>query len=303
VFYNIRKKVSLGLFNFRTRNICHVAEVSIDRSAGFKILTQLQNSDVQMYLLALSSFCRYMKPREVIVVSDGLKEESTDLLKKCIEDVRIIPIEECRVEGLPSGGTWERLCRITTETESAYVIQLDADTLTTRHPDEVEKAIADNVCFTIVSNDDIGISSFQEASDLVANWQYKSVVVKAEQSLDKLRNPKQMYVRGCSAFTGFSPGSEYLDQLKSFSRDMVEVIGDTKWSEWGSEQVASNYLIANSKDCVLLPFDKYPFYSTEIEHDPKVVKFFHFIGSYRFKNGVYLSYARDLIDELSRGKN
>ena len=68
----------------------------------------------------------------------------------------------------------------------------------------------------------------------------------------------------------------------------------TRWDEWGTEQVASNYLVANLPGTLVLPF---PDYGTpdRIASRPR---FLHFIGSQRFTTGCYARTARAVIGEI-----
>jgi hypothetical protein len=77
---------------------------------------------------------------------------------------------------------------------------------------------------------------------------------------------------------------------------MTSIIGCKKWSEWGSEQVTSNFIVANSEKGQVLPFPEYCFHTpgTDIES----ATFVHFIGSYRFHGGHYARLAREVIAQL-----
>ena len=76
---------------------------------------------------------------------------------------------------------------------------------------------------------------------------------------------------------------------------MVALIGD-KWQEWGSEQVSSNYLIANSPNSFVLPYPKYAFYWKDADLIDSA--FLHFAGTYRFDNGLYKKLSRQVIEQL-----
>ena len=68
------------------------------------------------------------------------------------------------------------------------------------------------------------------------------------------------------------------------------------WHKWGSEQAASNFLIANSPNPLVLPWPKYQSY------DPRQgvagASLTHFYGTYRFVNGVYTAQSRRAIANL-----
>jgi hypothetical protein len=75
---------------------------------------------------------------------------------------------------------------------------------------------------------------------------------------------------------------------------MTGKLGDG-WKRWGTEQVTSNYLIANATNTLVLPFPKYgtPDRATD------QTAFFHFIGSMRFINSKYEATSRRAIRLIS----
>jgi hypothetical protein len=106
------------------------------------------------------------------------------------------------------------------------------------------------------------------------------------------------YVRGSAGFAGFAKGSFSRSDVERFSLGMASLIGEKKWSEWGSEQVTSNFIVANSEKAQVLPFPEYCFHApgTDIES----ATFVHFIGSHRFDGGRYARLARKVISQLSQ---
>jgi hypothetical protein len=73
---------------------------------------------------------------------------------------------------------------------------------------------------------------------------------------------------------------------------MAEIIGAQKWSEWGSEQVASNFMVANAAGGYVLPFERYRYFSPEEATEAKAAVLLHFIGTHRFAGGVYRDMSR-----------
>ena len=53
------------------------------------------------------------------------------------------------------------------------------------------------------------------------------------------------YIRGSSGFAGFAKEGFSRSGLEEFSTAMGAILGK-RWSEWGSEQIASNFVVANS---------------------------------------------------------
>ena len=68
----------------------------------------------------------------------------------------------------------------------------------------------------------------------------------SERAMDRLADAGTLnYVRGCSGFAGFAPQAGRLKLVQDFSAQMTQFLKQ-RWSEWGSEQVASNFAVANS---------------------------------------------------------
>lgn len=104
------------------------------------------------------------------------------------------------------------------------------------------------------------------------------------------------YVRGCSGFAGFAPSSITIEDIQSFSSAMENLLGPAKWSEWGSEQVTSNYLVANQPGANILPIDTYPFWKNG--KNISNARLIHFFGTHRFESGQYIKSAKDIITDI-----
>jgi len=77
-------------------------------------------------------------------------------------------------------------------------------------------------------------------------------------------------------------------------------IAKEKWDEWGSEQVTSNLLIANSGNAHVLEFPKYLSYWAHAGVPYGDASFIHFIGPHRYSNGSYIECARKVIATLEK---
>jgi hypothetical protein len=75
-------------------------------------------------------------------------------------------------------------------------------------------------------------------------------------------------------------------------------IAKEKWDEWGSEQVASNLVIANSENAKPLPFPKYLSYWAHPDVPYEQSSFIHFIGPHRYDHGFYIQCARRALRAL-----
>jgi hypothetical protein len=124
------------------------------------------------------------------------------------------------------------------------------------------------------------------------------VQADAETAMAMLPNADSVrYIRGCAGFAGFAKSDAGRALVSDFSIAMDDRLGD-KWRRWGSEQVASNFVIANDPDPVQLPYDRYVNHWAEpLPSDPAFV---HFIGTYRFRRGNYTRCSKGAIAALGR---
>jgi hypothetical protein len=123
-----------------------------------------------------------------------------------------------------------------------------------------------------------------------------------ERSFDQLPESASLqYVRGNAGFNGFAKGSIDRQKVEWFSELMRRLAKD-QWNEWGSEQLTSNLLIANSDGAVPLPSPKYVSHwaHPDVSYDDSA--FIHFIGPYRFSNGLYMRKAKAVIATLANSK-
>ncbi len=191
------------------------------------------------------------------------------------------------------GGCWERLHALATYAANDYVVQLDADTVTLTALPEVEAAIQSRIGFVLngfLPGDDDDdepatcISSIERASNYAQRWPTIHIQALAEQQLSHagLNPNRDSYVRGCAGFTGFPPDPSLVGHLVKFSDRMRQQLGP-RWREWGTEQVASNYLVANAAGTQLLPMPKYSAPGNSLNRH----SFVHFIGATRFNNRNY----------------
>jgi hypothetical protein len=287
------------LFNRKCRGILDTPPLDI-RPDGLRVVSMVCHADVKMYLLAVKSFLGKLGRGEPTVIDDGsLTPEDGDILRRHLPSVRIVPIRSVDTGRCPRGGTWERLVHIVdASADGHYVIQLDSDTLTMRDIPEVAEAVKANRSFLLGTAAGTRIAPIKEAVDLMRNSDSRHVQALAESGFERLRGyPGLAYCRGCSGFAGFAKGAFRRSDLEDFSAEMEAMLGD-KWREWGSEQVGSNFVLANSPGAGVLP---YPAYS---EFNPRknwaANQFLHFIGTYRWSEGIYASCSKEVIRGLSR---
>ena len=184
------------------------------------------------------------------------------------------------------------------EVKDRYVIQLDSDTVTVDEIREVEEHVRSNTSFMIGTWRNQELEPIQKACERVRNVQGTHVQMMAEKNFDRLPGYETLkYARGQSSFAGFAKGSCSMQTLEQFSEQMETLVGHSKWREWGSESVSSNFLVANSPAGSILPFPKYATYKP-----PKAgyqqSSLIHFEGTNRFKDGYYIERARFMIDRI-----
>jgi len=182
------------------------------------------------------------------------------------------------------------------------VVQLDSDTLAVGDLDEIRECVAENRSFVIGTWDNQDFETMsnrqQEAARIIESTGNSHIQVVAESSFDRLERFQSLrYVRGCAGFSGFAKGSFDRAFVEAISAQMQHALGE-RWREWGSEQVMSNIVVANTPDNRVLPHPKYCD-CTKIR--PGETVFIHFIGSCRFIGGTYAKLARRVISGLMAG--
>lgn len=297
MLYSIINKWNKYFFNALCTGIKRTPPVSCDPASNLLVLSQIHHPDVTMFMLAAKSFTRNIRPKGFVIVDDGLTESDRHLLSNHFEHMQFIPSANVAIGTCPTRGCWERLLAIVSENERNYVIQLDADTLTIGRPDEVLKCVTEGRSFVMGTHTGRHIVSLSEAGNNAVKATSKHVQSLAEKAFSSYPGHEQLkYVRGCAGFSGFAKGTLSLSNVEAFSTHMEQLLGKDKWHEWGSEQVTSNFLVANTPGAAVLPVERYPFWAPG--HDLSDAALIHFFGTFRFAEGMYLRQARRLIREL-----
>lgn len=296
MLYRLRSSLNHRLFDLAARGIRRTAPIEI-RPAPIQIVTMLGHSAVTMYLCAIKSLYRYLPGGSVEVLDDGsLTSSDRATLEHHIRPISIRPLAAIVTGSCPRGGCWERLLHVVDASRDSYVIQMDSDILTTGPVPQVAAAAASNTAFTLGCDPKEPIETLDEAAARVARYDASMTQFRAEQVLPGLpQGMGRLYVRGSAGFTGFPRGGVDRAVVERFSTAM-EGMMPGRWAEWGTEQVASNYLLANQPGALVLPWPQYCCFSPEV--DQALSSLLHFIGSYRHRDGVYARAARQVIGEL-----
>jgi hypothetical protein len=274
------------------------------RDCALLYVSMLCHRDVHAYLLAIKSLYVQVGMGRVLVVNDGsLLPSDIDLLRHHIALIDFVHIQAVDTGRCPRGGTWERLVKILELTASNFVIQVDADTLTSGPVPEVAQYFQQNRSFLLGTRASQKISTAPEVAKMVRgwiddnHWTTYSVGVAAEGAIDTLLHAHRFaYAHASSGFAGFARGAFDLAALEDFSIQMRERLG-ARWDEWGTEQIASNFMIANAPNATVLPFDRYACFEPHIPVAGR--PFLHFIGAYRFNDGLYRKRARAFLKTMS----
>ncbi|MBV5309187.1 hypothetical protein [Chromatium okenii] len=292
-------KLKKQIFNLVCRSILATPPVICCPDSGIVILTQTYHPDLVMCLVALKSFARFIQPDHFVIIDDGLLEIDRQILRQHLTNVRFISAPNVDVGVCPRCGTWERLVTISRLCADHYVIQVDSDTVTVSPPDEVMACLADHRCFTLSTRQGREFIPALEASRFAEQVKSEHVQILAERALATLPDvATKRYIRGCSGFAGFARSAVSVDDLETFSKWIAGVIGMDRWRGWGSEQVTSNFLIANTTNPLALPFERYPYFHPEIPLDE--ARIIHFIGEHRFHGMDYMRHVRKVIAGIAK---
>jgi hypothetical protein len=263
------------------------------------------------YLVAIKSFHARLGIGRVAILDDGtLTASDRAVLAHHLANPLILPIDKVETGTFPRGGCWERLLTLLDLTADDYVVQLDSDTVTIGDVPEVVEAIAANRTFTLLGDALAGERGVLPLPDFMLAYHPGGSKVELggpahvqaiiEGHWDRFPGAESYrYVRGCAGFAGFArAGRAGRTSAEAFSRMAENIVGHHKWRNWGSEQVASNFLVANSEDPILLPYSRYSNYWNEPTGlDSRLL---HFVGTHRYSTGEYCRHTERAIAALSR---
>lgn len=262
---------------------------------GVILFSMIGTRVVLPYLVAAKSLYAQLGRGRFVILDDGtLTGDDRAILAAHLDRPEILAIGDVKLGDCPRGGCWERLLTLLALRRDNYVIQLDSDTVTLGPVPEVAAAIEAGRSFTLLGGIDAELVEAAaiagELSDVPADAHVQAkievLLAKVAERLPQLSH----YVRGCAGFAGFAPGGMGREVADAFSREAIALLGKPVWSEWGSEQVMSNVIIANEGDPVLLPYDRYlNFWNEPYSADAALV---HFVGTYRYHRGAYARASR-----------
>lgn len=273
------------------------------RDDGVVIFSMIGTRVLLPYLVAAKSLHAQLGRGRFAILDDGtLTPADKAILAHHLGDPAITPLAAVDTGPCPRGGTWERLLTILDLRRDQYVIQLDSDVVVLGAVPEVAAAIEAGRSFTLRGEHQAGIRPLPAIAREAASQQgpgRQHVQSAIESAMDRIAITGRgdlHYVRGCSGFAGFAPSDSGRALAETFSAAAESVLGAGRWAEWGSEQVTSNFVIANEPGAALLPYHRYlNFWNEPVSAEARLV---HFIGTYRYHRGAYLRAARRAIAAL-----
>jgi hypothetical protein len=294
VFYRLRTKLAKRFFAAQISQILGTPSIDLV-PANLSVLSMVSHDDLAMYLLAIKSFYLSLGKGNIVVVDDGsLTNTDKGTLARHIRGVKIIGIKSIVLGHFPRDNCWERLAYAVDSSAGEYVIQLDSDTLTRGPVTELLECIAANRAFILGTWTGQKLIPVREASAFAATKSHEHIQFLAERVLLDLGGAGDLkYVRGSAGLAGLARGGFSRGRVEDFCVRMRGLIGD-RFLEWGTEQVAFNFIVANTADATVLPYPTYACLSPEI--DAERARFLHFTGTYRFKEGIYAREGRRVMN-------
>jgi hypothetical protein len=293
----LRRRFDIAWHNRRIGGVERTRPLAATRS-GLMYLSMVCHRDARACLVALKSVAAQLGAGSYTLIDDGtLTARDRDLLARHL-GARLLRAGDIDTEGCPRGGTWERLLTALDLTRGDYVVQVDADVVALGPLPEVAAAVAANTAFTLGGEATARLTSAADAAASAMRAGHDHVQWDAERLLADLPGGGGLrYVRGCSGFAGFPRGLDGRARACALSGFMRSRLG-RRWCDWGSEQVASNFVVANSGDPLLLPWPRYA------GHDggpvPADAALVHFMGVRRYAGGAFTAASRRAIASLPR---
>jgi hypothetical protein len=304
MFWQLKHRFQTEVFNFKCRGILSSPPISVPFDSGPLVVSMLCHKDVCMYLIAAKSLLRNLQCGRVAILNDGsLTKTDIRLLEKHLNPFEIAHIRDVDTQDCPRGVCFERLFYVASLVESNFVIELDSDTLTRDSVPEVLGCIESNTSFVLgVDASPLGSSilPMPKAWEITRNNGFRHPQTDTERNLNQLESFETLqYVRGSAALVGFGKSSFTKEAIRSWSRQIEEIIGPEAWHVWGADQVVVNMIIANMRNSIVLPYPKYMCHPKDTNLQSTV--FFHFHSPYRFESKIYSLLARRLVDKLRQG--
>ncbi len=273
----------------------------VPKQDGVVLFSMIGTAVLLPYLVAVKSLWQHLQRGRVAILDDGtLTAQDRAILAHHCGDPQFFSLTQVDTSGFPQGGCWERFLTILDHRGGEYWIQLDSDTVTLGPVPELEQALATNRSFTLLGGGDaaglpLDLPAFAAAA-YPGGPQDGHIQTQVESRLGQVTKQGWRYVRGCAGFTGFAAGGPGRSLAAAFLHQMAALVGEEQMATWGTEQIASNFHVANEPSPVLLPYARYLNYWNE-DWDTDAT-FVHFVGTHRHDNGAYVSASLAAIERL-----
>jgi hypothetical protein len=275
----------------------------IPRDDGVILFSMIGTAVLLPYLVAVKSLHAQLQRGRIMLLDDGTltAADKAHLVHHC-GNPQILTFGDIATAPCPKGNCWERLLAILDLRRDHYVIQLDSDTVTLGPVEEIVAAIDANRSFTLGGGVEDAQHGFMTIPQMINTIYpdgpiYPHIQSVIEASLRDVPGASDLkYIRGCAGFAGSANGRTMVER---FAQDAGRAVGP-RFNEWGSEQAASNFVIANDPEPIQLPYDRYTnHWEEELPPHPA---FIHYIGTYRYDRGSYVASTRRAIALLHAAK-
>jgi len=279
----------------------------VPRNDGVVLFSMIGTAVVLPYLVAVKSLWHQLGRGRIALLDDGtLTGADKAVLAHHCGDPEILSIARVDTTGFPTGGCWERFLSILDRRGSEFWIQLDSDTVTLGPVPEVVAALALNRSFTLLGGADAaqpdGAGPMLPLGDFARAFYPDGpadghVQTRIESRMGQIiSRPDWRYIRGCAGFAGFAAGGPGRPLAAAFLAQMEKLVGPQDIATWGTEQIASNFHIANEPRAAALPYARFMNYWAEDWAEG--TSFVHFVGTHRYDNGAYEAASRHAIAQL-----
>ncbi len=302
MFYRLKDAFKRKSFAFQVRQILKTRPIATPKKHQTVLLSMLGKNGLIMYLLAAKSILKFIPESSLAILNDGsLQQNDVELLIRHFPEVNFYAMSDIDTKNCPQGGCWERLILVENLVqEGHYVIQFDSDTLSTGEMPEVIECLNNNTSFILCTEEEQKFVTAEQASQKWEHSDNTHIQILAERSLTKIKSINNLrYIRGNAGFAGYAPSSFSYSLIADICKEYTLLLGENKWSEWGSEQFTSNIILSNTSNTRILPYPKYAPYEPSRMTDFNKSVFLHYYGSHRYSNNHYVKSAKKIIPELS----
>lgn len=279
----------------------------VPKDDGVILFSMIGTAVLLPYLVAVKSLHHQLQRGRVMLLDDGtLTAADEAVIAHHVGNPDILTFADIDTAPCPKGNCWERLLAILDLRRDHYLIQLDSDTVTLGPVPEVGAAIAANRSFTLGGGFEDVEHGFMTVPHMIRTIYpdgpiHPHIQSVIESALRDVPGAEELrYIRGCAGFAGFAKSAGGRALAERFAVDAGRLVGE-RFTEWGSEQAASNFVVANDPDPIQLPYDRYTNHWEEpLPADPA---FIHYIGTYRYDRGSYVASTEAAIRQLMQNRS